>query len=128
VRKLLGVGFPGEPSRVETLLGEREVAASPEELAAVTAEVRKTHVRFGVTRASPSGATLRAPCPHLRAETQFEVDPGGSAPADLDDPGQRPALGGADREGHRPRHQVGDRELTQRVRPVAAPPRVRPSR
>ncbi|MEU5394836.1 rifampin monooxygenase [Streptomyces tibetensis] len=47
VRKLLGVGFPGEPSRVETLLGEMEVAASPEELATVMAEVRKTHFRFG---------------------------------------------------------------------------------
>ncbi|MCK8435852.1 rifampin monooxygenase [Streptomyces sp. D2-8] len=47
VRKLLGVGFPGEPSRVETLLGEMEVAAPPEELAAVMAEVRKTHFRFG---------------------------------------------------------------------------------
>ncbi|MCF0081753.1 rifampin monooxygenase [Streptomyces lomondensis] len=47
VRKLLGVGFPGEPSRTETLLGEMEVAASPEELAAVVAEVRKTHFRFG---------------------------------------------------------------------------------
>src|SRR5437764_3179409 len=30
VRKLLGVGFPGEPSRVETLLGEREVGAPQE--------------------------------------------------------------------------------------------------
>ncbi|MCF1645514.1 rifampin monooxygenase [Streptomyces indiaensis] len=47
VRKLLGVGFPGEPSRVETLMGEMEVAASPEELAAVMAEVRRTHFRFG---------------------------------------------------------------------------------
>ncbi|GII93918.1 hypothetical protein Ssi02_41490 [Sinosporangium siamense] len=47
VRKLLGVGFPGEPSRVETLVGEVEVTASPETLAAVIAEVRKTHVRFG---------------------------------------------------------------------------------
>jgi 2-polyprenyl-6-methoxyphenol hydroxylase-like FAD-dependent oxidoreductase len=47
VRKLLGVGFPGEPSRVETLMGEMEVAASPEELATVMAEVRKTHFRFG---------------------------------------------------------------------------------
>jgi len=28
VRKLLGVGFPGEPSRVETLLGEMEVTAA----------------------------------------------------------------------------------------------------
>ncbi|MEU7717468.1 rifampin monooxygenase [Streptomyces tibetensis] len=47
VRKLLGVGFPGEPSRVETLMGEMEVAASPDELATVMAEVRKTHFRFG---------------------------------------------------------------------------------
>ena len=30
VRKLLGVGFPGEPARVETLLGEMEVTAPPE--------------------------------------------------------------------------------------------------
>jgi 2-polyprenyl-6-methoxyphenol hydroxylase-like FAD-dependent oxidoreductase len=48
VRKLLGVGFPGEPSRVETLLGEMRVAAPPETVAAVVAEVRKTQVRFGV--------------------------------------------------------------------------------
>ncbi|MFF4361297.1 rifampin monooxygenase [Streptomyces sp. NPDC001604] len=48
VRKLLGVGFPGEPSRVETLLGEMEVAAPPQEVAAVVAEVRKTQKRFGV--------------------------------------------------------------------------------
>ncbi|MGW3142807.1 rifampin monooxygenase [Streptomyces sp. NPDC001139] len=47
VRKLLGVGFPGEPSRVETLLGEVEVTAPPERLNAVMAEVRKTHKRFG---------------------------------------------------------------------------------
>ncbi|MFF3688222.1 rifampin monooxygenase [Streptomyces sp. NPDC002187] len=48
VRKLLGVGFPGEPSRVETLLGEMEVAVPPETVAAVVAEVRKTQLRFGV--------------------------------------------------------------------------------
>jgi 2-polyprenyl-6-methoxyphenol hydroxylase-like FAD-dependent oxidoreductase len=47
VRKLLGVGFPGEPSRVETLLGEMEVGVPPEELAAVVAEVRRTELRFG---------------------------------------------------------------------------------
>ncbi len=47
VRKLLGVAFPGEPSRVETLLGEVEVAVPPETLAAVVAEVRKTQLRFG---------------------------------------------------------------------------------
>jgi 2-polyprenyl-6-methoxyphenol hydroxylase-like FAD-dependent oxidoreductase len=47
VRKLLGVGFPGEPSRVETLLGEVKLTASPETLNAVMAEVRKTQKRFG---------------------------------------------------------------------------------
>jgi len=48
VRKQLGVGFPGEPSRVETLLGEMAVAAPPEEVDAVVAEVRKTQLRFGL--------------------------------------------------------------------------------
>ncbi|MFJ2175613.1 rifampin monooxygenase [Streptomyces sp. NPDC101062] len=48
VRKLLGVGFPGEPSRVETLLGEMEVAEDPETVAAVVAEVRTTQKRFGL--------------------------------------------------------------------------------
>ncbi|MFJ9121983.1 rifampin monooxygenase [Streptomyces sp. NPDC102394] len=47
VRKLLGVGFPGEPSRVETLLGEVEVTAPPDTLKAAVAEVRTTHKRFG---------------------------------------------------------------------------------
>ncbi|MFG1840628.1 rifampin monooxygenase [Micromonospora sp. NPDC049175] len=48
VRKLLGVGFPGEPSRVDTLLGEMEVGVPPEAVAEVVAEVRKTHLRFGL--------------------------------------------------------------------------------
>ncbi|MGS2804672.1 rifampin monooxygenase [Nocardia sp. MW-W600-9] len=47
VRTLLGVEFPGEPSRVDTLLGEMRLTASPETLAAVNAEVRKTQLRFG---------------------------------------------------------------------------------
>jgi len=47
VRGLLGVGFPGEPSRVETLLGHLELGVPPETLVAVVAEVRKTHLRFG---------------------------------------------------------------------------------
>jgi rifampicin monooxygenase len=47
VRKLLGVGFPGEPSRTETLLGEMELTSAPETLAAVMAEVNKTQRRFG---------------------------------------------------------------------------------
>ncbi|WP_188188409.1 rifampin monooxygenase [Nonomuraea sp. SYSU D8015] len=48
VRKLLGVGFPGEPSRVDTLLGEMEVAVPPETVAAVVAEIRKTQKLFGL--------------------------------------------------------------------------------
>src|SRR5919108_6681998 len=48
VRTLLGVAFPGEPSRTETLLGEMEVAVPPETVAAVVAEVRKTQLRFGL--------------------------------------------------------------------------------
>ncbi|MEU9305879.1 rifampin monooxygenase [Streptomyces sp. NPDC048269] len=47
VRKLLGVGFPGEPAKVETLLADVEVAEDPATVAAVTAEIRQTHVRFG---------------------------------------------------------------------------------
>lgn len=48
VRKLLGVSFPGENSRVDTLLGEVELTADPETLRAVMTEVRKTQLRFGV--------------------------------------------------------------------------------
>ncbi|MEU6329987.1 rifampin monooxygenase [Streptomyces sp. NPDC047049] len=48
VRKLLGVGFPGEPATVETLLGEMEVAEDPAAIAAVVEDVRKTQLRFGV--------------------------------------------------------------------------------
>ncbi|MFI1696535.1 rifampin monooxygenase [Streptomyces bobili] len=46
VRKLLGVGFPGEPSRTETLMGEMEVGVPQEEIAARMAEVGETGRRF----------------------------------------------------------------------------------
>ena len=55
VRKLLGVGFPGEPASVEWLLGEMEVTAPPETVAAIVAEVRETHKGFGL---GPSGDGL----------------------------------------------------------------------
>ena len=48
VRTLAGIAFPGEPSRVETLLGEMEVAVPAETVAAVVAEVRESQKRFGV--------------------------------------------------------------------------------
>ncbi|WP_406452947.1 rifampin monooxygenase [Streptomyces sp. NBC_00876] len=52
VRKRLGIGFPGEPATVETLLGDMEVTEDPAIIAAVVEEVRRTQLRFGVT---PSG-------------------------------------------------------------------------
>ncbi|MER6832055.1 rifampin monooxygenase [Streptosporangium sp. NPDC000563] len=48
VRRLLGVAFPGEPSRNDTLLGEMEVGVPPETVAAVVTEVRRTNLRFGL--------------------------------------------------------------------------------
>jgi 2-polyprenyl-6-methoxyphenol hydroxylase-like FAD-dependent oxidoreductase len=49
VRKALGVGFPGEPATVETLLGEMAMTEDPDTIAAVVEEVRKTQLRFGVS-------------------------------------------------------------------------------
>ena len=48
VRRLLGVGFPGEPARTEWLLGEVEVTMAAAEVAAISDEVRKTHRGFGI--------------------------------------------------------------------------------
>ncbi len=47
VRTLLGVGFPGEPSTAETLLGEMRTDMPAETLMATMTEVRKTQLRFG---------------------------------------------------------------------------------
>ncbi|WP_432175765.1 rifampin monooxygenase [Streptomyces sp. Tue6028] len=47
VRRLIGVGFPGVPATVETLLGDMELAEDPATVEAVVAEVRKTQLRFG---------------------------------------------------------------------------------
>lgn len=48
VRKLLGVGFPGEPSRTDTLFGEMQADASPEEIAAKVTELGETNRRFSL--------------------------------------------------------------------------------
>ncbi|WP_433540172.1 rifampin monooxygenase [Streptosporangium sandarakinum] len=55
VRKLLGVGFPGEPTKIDTLLGEMELTEDPETVAAIMAEVRKTQLRFGAGRLGDGG-------------------------------------------------------------------------
>ncbi|MFF9479081.1 FAD-dependent oxidoreductase [Streptomyces sp. NPDC014733] len=48
VRKLAGIGFPGEPATTETLLGDMEATADPAVIVAAVAEVRRTQLRFGV--------------------------------------------------------------------------------
>jgi 2-polyprenyl-6-methoxyphenol hydroxylase-like FAD-dependent oxidoreductase len=47
VRKLLGIAFPGEPTKVEFLLAEVEVTAASETITSVVTEVRKTQLGFG---------------------------------------------------------------------------------
>jgi 2-polyprenyl-6-methoxyphenol hydroxylase-like FAD-dependent oxidoreductase len=61
VRNLLGVGFPGEPTRVDTLLGEVKLTEQPETVAAVVAEVRKTQLRFGAVPLGDGVYRLVAP-------------------------------------------------------------------
>ncbi|WP_434974915.1 rifampin monooxygenase [Streptosporangium saharense] len=46
VRRLLGVGFPGEPSRTETLMGEMEVGVPQEEITAKVRDVHESHRPF----------------------------------------------------------------------------------
>jgi 2-polyprenyl-6-methoxyphenol hydroxylase-like FAD-dependent oxidoreductase len=96
VRKLLGVGFPGEPATTEWLLGEMEVATPPEELAAVVAEVRKTHRGFG---AGPIGdGVYRVVVP---AEGVAED---GTVPPTLEEVGKRlRVFAGTDFGAHSPR-------------------------
>ncbi|WP_067881324.1 FAD-dependent monooxygenase [Nocardia vermiculata] len=74
VRSLLGVGFPGEPARTETLMGEMEVGVPQEEIAARVAEIRETDKRFmlgpvgeGIYRVVvPTGKVVEhAPAPTL---------------------------------------------------------------
>nr|WP_083933136.1 FAD-dependent monooxygenase [Sciscionella marina] len=55
VRKRLGIGFPGEPSRNDTLMGEMEVAVPQEEIAATVAAVHGTQRRFWLR---PSGESV----------------------------------------------------------------------
>jgi 2-polyprenyl-6-methoxyphenol hydroxylase-like FAD-dependent oxidoreductase len=61
VRRLVGVGFPGEAAQTEWLLGEVAVTSSADEVAAVSDEVRKTHRGFGI---GPAGnGSFRAVVP-----------------------------------------------------------------
>lgn len=73
VRRLLGIGFPGEPAKTEWLLGEVEVTASSDEVAMVGNEVRKTHRGFGI---GPAGNGLyRAVVPAAAVAEDRSVPP-----------------------------------------------------
>src|SRR4051794_28674218 len=73
VRRLLGVGFPGEPATTEWLLGEMDVTTPPDELAEVAAEVRRIHKGFGI---GPAGDGLhRAVVPAATVAEDRSVPP-----------------------------------------------------
>jgi 2-polyprenyl-6-methoxyphenol hydroxylase-like FAD-dependent oxidoreductase len=112
VRKLLGIGFPGEPARTEWLLAEAEVTAAPQALDAAAAEARAAGVRFG-------------PVPHADGLYGFVVPAGEvaedhAAPPTLEEVRQRlRALAGTDFGVHSPRRltRFGDAtRLAERYR------------
>jgi 2-polyprenyl-6-methoxyphenol hydroxylase-like FAD-dependent oxidoreductase len=93
VRKVLGVGFPGEPASIEWLLGEAEVTASEQALAEV---VQSPLLRFG-----PSPHTEGVYGFVMRAE---EVTENRSAPPTFEQFKQRlRAIAGTDFGVHSPR-------------------------
>jgi 2-polyprenyl-6-methoxyphenol hydroxylase-like FAD-dependent oxidoreductase len=68
VRKLLGVGFPGEPTRVETLLGEMEVTEEAETVATVVARIRETQKMFGLGPAGEGRYRVVVPADGVAAD------------------------------------------------------------
>ncbi|MDR7380503.1 rifampin monooxygenase [Promicromonospora iranensis] len=95
VRKLLGVGFPGEPARRETLLGEVELTAPPEEVDAVVTEVRKTQREFGAMSLGDGLFRIGAPADGVATD---------NTPPTLDDlKRQVRKLAGTDFGAHSPR-------------------------
>ncbi|MEU4564522.1 rifampin monooxygenase [Actinoplanes sp. NPDC023936] len=93
VRKLIGVEFPGEPSRVDTLLGEMRLTVSPESLAAINAEVRRTELRFGAMPLGDGFHRVLVPAARVSAE-----------PPTLDEfTEQLRATAGTDLGAHQPR-------------------------
>lgn len=48
VRKVLGIAFPGEPTKNETLMGEMEMGAPPEQIAATLRDIGETDKRFSL--------------------------------------------------------------------------------
>ncbi|WP_285115981.1 rifampin monooxygenase [Leifsonia sp. fls2-241-R2A-40a] len=96
VRRMLGVGFPGDAATTEWLLGEVEVTAAADEIAAISEKVRTTHRGFGI---GPAGDGLfRAVVPAASVAEDRTVPP------TLDDfRSQLRAFAGTDFGVHSPR-------------------------
>jgi 2-polyprenyl-6-methoxyphenol hydroxylase-like FAD-dependent oxidoreductase len=113
VRKLLGIGFPGEPARTEWLLAEAEITAAPQALDAVAAEARAAGVRFGPVPHTPGVYGFVVPAAGVVAEDR-------AAPPTLEEVRQRlRALAGTDFGVHSPRRlaRFGDAtRLAERYR------------
>jgi 2-polyprenyl-6-methoxyphenol hydroxylase-like FAD-dependent oxidoreductase len=96
VRRVLGIGFPGEPANVEWLLAEAEVSAPQETLDAVAAEVSKREMQFG-------------PAPHEEGvfgfvlRTEGVAEDRSAAPTFEDFKARLRAIAGADLGVHSPR-------------------------
>ncbi|WP_433383788.1 rifampin monooxygenase [Actinoplanes sp. CA-142083] len=96
VRKAVGIGFPGEASRVETLLGEVRIGVPVETLMAAVAEVRKTQLRFGAVPLGDGVFRIVAPAEGVAADSR--------APVSLDElKRQVKAYAGTDFGMHSPR-------------------------
>ncbi|MVZ99089.1 rifampin monooxygenase [Actinomadura sp. LD22] len=95
VRKLLGVGFPGEPSRNETLMGEMQVGLPQNEIAARVAEIQETEKRFWIRPVGEGTYSVVVPAAGVSDRTE---------PPTLDDFQQRlRAVAGTDFGVHSPR-------------------------
>ncbi|MGY0498612.1 FAD-dependent monooxygenase [Nocardia sp. FBN12] len=96
VRKVLGVGFPGEPARTETLMGEMEVGVPQEEVVAKVTEIRETNAVFSLRPFGESVYSVIVPAADVREDR--------SEPPTLEDFQQQlRAVAGTDFGVHSPR-------------------------
>lgn len=73
VRRLLGIGFPGEAATTEWILAEVEATMPPDEIAAVSDAVRERHKGFGI---GPAGdGIFRAVVPAASVAEDRSVPP-----------------------------------------------------
>ncbi|MER0245612.1 FAD-dependent monooxygenase, partial [Streptomyces sp. HSW2009] len=106
VRGLVGVGFPGEPATAETLLGDMAVTADAATVAAVTAEVRKRHVRFGTVAEGDGTYRIIVPAAVESPATKSTA---------TESPATKSAAAGSDERADTPDFE----EFKQRLREVA---------